>query len=256
MRTVTNVFIMNLAIGDLLMAILCIPFTPTANLLFYAWPFGSLMCRVVCYAQAVSVFISAYTMVAISIDRYIAIIYPLRPKMTRRHSYYLIALIWLVSLLTPMPTVVLSRLVKKSNLMPVNQTTTNVTSSNTNNLTENIGEQFNSNITFSTEMLDSTAINQSVQDLVSSEANVVLDEYVCIEDWAEMDHQTYYSFMLMLLQYLLPFSVLVFTYSRIALVVWGKQTPGEAHGKRDAKIAASKRKVSQFNTVFESINSL
>lgn len=49
--------------------------------------------------------------------------------------------------------------------------------------------------------------------------------------------------MLMILQYVLPFTVLVFTYSRIGLMIWGKQTPGEAHGGRDARIAASKRKV-------------
>ena len=113
-RSVTDLFILNLAIGDLLMAILCIPFTFTANLLFHAWPFGSLMCRLVSYAQAVFVFISAYTLVAISIDRYIAIIYPLRPRMTKRHSQYLVLFVWIVALLTPLPTALLSRLMLQS----------------------------------------------------------------------------------------------------------------------------------------------
>lgn len=73
MRTVTNFFIVNLAIGDILMAALCIPFTFVSNLLLQYWPFGAVMCVVVCYAQAVTVFISAYTLVAISIDRYVFI---------------------------------------------------------------------------------------------------------------------------------------------------------------------------------------
>jgi len=69
MRTVTNLFIVNLAIGDILMASLCIPPTFISNIILQYWPFGAVMCVLVCYAQAVSVFISAYTLVAISIDR-------------------------------------------------------------------------------------------------------------------------------------------------------------------------------------------
>lgn len=111
MRTVTNFFIMNLAIGDLLMACLCIPFTFVSNLILQYWSFGSIMCLVVSYAQAVSVFISAYTLIAISIDRYIAIIYPLRPRMTKLQSKMIIIVIWIVALLTPLPSALLSKLV-------------------------------------------------------------------------------------------------------------------------------------------------
>jgi neuropeptide Y receptor len=49
--------------------------------------------------------------------------------------------------------------------------------------------------------------------------------------------------MLMVLQYVVPLLVLVFTYTRIAVVVWGKQTPGEAENSRDQRMARSKRKV-------------
>jgi len=90
MRSVTNFFIMNMAIGDILMACLCIPFTFVSNLILQYWPFGTVMCLVVSYAQAVSVFISAYTLIAISIDRYIAMIYPLRPRMTKFQSKLII----------------------------------------------------------------------------------------------------------------------------------------------------------------------
>lgn len=84
--TVTNFFIVNMAAGDILMAFFCIPFTflPTYVLLY--WPFGATMCRIVSFSQAVSVFVSAYTMVAISSDRYLAIVYPLRPRMTRKQA--------------------------------------------------------------------------------------------------------------------------------------------------------------------------
>lgn len=83
--TVTNFFIANMAVGDILIAFFCIPFSSVSTFLLLYWPFGSMMCRIVSFSQAVSVFVSAYTMVAISCDKYLAIVYPLRPRMTRKH---------------------------------------------------------------------------------------------------------------------------------------------------------------------------
>lgn len=84
MKTVTNYFIVNLAVGDILMSLFCVPFSFFSTLLLQYWPFGSLLCLLVNYSQAVSVLVSAYTLVAISIDRYIAILWPLRPRITKR----------------------------------------------------------------------------------------------------------------------------------------------------------------------------
>lgn len=68
--------------------------------------------------------------------------------------------------------------------------------------------------------------------------------FICQEDWNNnQEYRTSYSVLLMILQYILPFTVLVFTYTRIGLMIWGRQTPGERDGGRDARIAASKRKV-------------
>ncbi|XP_074597565.1 RYamide receptor-like [Brevipalpus obovatus] len=188
MRTVTNFFIVNLAIGDILMASLCIPFTFVSNNLLGYWPFGALMCNIVAFSQGVSVFVSAYTLVAISIDRYIAVIYPLRPKMTKLQAEQIIFCIWLVGLLTPLPTALMSKL---SHITAENVTRT-----------------------------------------------------LCNEQWADMEQYRYaYSIMLTILQYFFPLIVLVVTYTRIAMVVWGKTTPGEAEDARDRRLAASKRKM-------------
>lgn len=108
MKTVTNYFIVNLAVGgklwwpiahiysqntnnamsfdstDILMSLFCVPFSFFSILLLQYWPFGSVMCHLVNYSQAVSVLVSAYTLVAISIDRYIAILWPLRPRISKR----------------------------------------------------------------------------------------------------------------------------------------------------------------------------
>lgn len=84
MKTVTNYFIVNLAVGDIMMSLFCVPFSFFSILILQYWPFGSLLCHLVNYSQAVSVLVSAYTLVAISIDRYIAILWPLRPRVSKR----------------------------------------------------------------------------------------------------------------------------------------------------------------------------
>ena len=71
MRTVTNFFIATLAISDMLMATLCIPFTFVAAVLLNYWPFGTAMCPIVQFVQTVAVFLSTHTLVAISIDRWV-----------------------------------------------------------------------------------------------------------------------------------------------------------------------------------------
>ncbi|XP_021344713.1 RYamide receptor-like, partial [Mizuhopecten yessoensis] len=108
MRTVMNFFIVSLAMSDLLMALLCIPFTFVANLVLNYWPFGDVLCPVVTFLQSVTVFLSSFTLVAISMDRYIAIIYPLRQKMSKKQAFIVIALIWFIAFIIPIPTAMFS----------------------------------------------------------------------------------------------------------------------------------------------------
>lgn len=109
MRTVTNLFLLNLAVSDIMKAVICNPFTFVANLILLYWPFGEFMCPFVTYVQVVAVFLSAFTLVAISLDRFVAIVYPLRPKMTRRFFLKIVLFIWFLSLAVPLPTAIISR---------------------------------------------------------------------------------------------------------------------------------------------------
>ncbi|XP_064618713.1 RYamide receptor-like [Lineus longissimus] len=113
MRTVTNYFIVNLAVSDILMASLCIPFTFTANLLVNYWPFGRAMCPIVTFAQTMAVFLSTFTLVSISLDRFIAIIYPLRPKMTTKQAVLVIVTIWVMSSVISLPTAIVSGTIQR-----------------------------------------------------------------------------------------------------------------------------------------------
>ncbi|XP_034830070.1 RYamide receptor-like [Maniola hyperantus] len=110
MKTVTNYFIMNLAIGDILMTIFCVPFSFVSMLVLRYWPFGIVMCKIVNYSQAVSVLVSAYTLLAISIDRYMAIMRPLKPRLGKTAAKMVVAAVWGGALSTAGPIFIVSRI--------------------------------------------------------------------------------------------------------------------------------------------------
>lgn len=56
-------------------------------------------------------------------------------------------------------------------------------------------------------------------------------------------YNSYYTIALLVLQFVFPLLVLIYTYTRIAFAVWGKKPPGEAENSRDQRMAKSKRKV-------------
>ena len=115
MHTVPNYFIVNLACSDIIMALFCIPFTFVANLILNYWPFGEAMCPIVLYIQVVAVFLSTYTLVAMGIDRYIVIVHPFKPRISAKQTCITIVVIWILSLLIPLPTLLKSRILYHSN---------------------------------------------------------------------------------------------------------------------------------------------
>nr|XP_016935329.2 neuropeptide SIFamide receptor [Drosophila suzukii]XP_036672829.1 neuropeptide SIFamide receptor [Drosophila suzukii] len=101
MRTVTNYFIVNLAIADILVIVFCLPATLIGNI-FVPWMLGWLMCKFVPYIQGVSVAASVYSLIAVSLDRFIAIWWPLK-QMTKRRARIMIIGIWVIALVTTIP---------------------------------------------------------------------------------------------------------------------------------------------------------
>ena len=71
MRTARNVFIINLAISDLLLCLVTMPLT-LMELLTQYWPLGDtpFVCRLVGTLQATSIFVSTISITAIALDRY------------------------------------------------------------------------------------------------------------------------------------------------------------------------------------------
>uniref|UniRef100_A0A672ZZQ5 Neuropeptide FF receptor 1 n=1 Tax=Sphaeramia orbicularis TaxID=375764 RepID=A0A672ZZQ5_9TELE len=104
MRTVTNLFILNLAISDLLVGIFCIPTTLVDNLIT-GWPFSNSVCKISGFVQGVSVSSSVFTLVAIAVERFRYIVYPLQPKPTIPVAKAAIMLIWVLAVAFMCPTV-------------------------------------------------------------------------------------------------------------------------------------------------------
>lgn len=70
MRTTRNFLLLNLAVADLTVALLCIPFEVVVKLTFPKWPLGPVMCKILWPTMTSVTTCSSATLVAISYDRY------------------------------------------------------------------------------------------------------------------------------------------------------------------------------------------
>ncbi|XP_036914243.1 neuropeptide Y receptor type 2 [Sturnira hondurensis] len=102
MHTVTNFFIANLAVADLLVNTLCLPFTLSYTLMG-EWKMGPVLCHLVPYAQALAVQVSTITLTVIALNRHRCIVYHLESKISKRISFLIIGLAWGISALLASP---------------------------------------------------------------------------------------------------------------------------------------------------------
>lgn len=111
LQTVGNYFVISLAFSDIIMVILCVPFTVLTNLLYYHWIFGSFLCPVVGYLQLASVIQRSFILLAAAADRHQAIWKPMCKRLSKRTAKILIVGIWIISLIIPLPIAMYSKLV-------------------------------------------------------------------------------------------------------------------------------------------------
>ncbi|CAK9816958.1 Allatostatin-A receptor [Anthophora quadrimaculata] len=104
MRSTTNILIINLAVADLLFVIFCIPFTATDFVLPF-WPFGNFWCKMVQYLIIVTAYASVYTLVLMSLDRYLAVVHPIRSMSwrTENHAIVAICIAWTIIFAISLP---------------------------------------------------------------------------------------------------------------------------------------------------------
>ncbi|KAL1117622.1 hypothetical protein AAG570_003937 [Ranatra chinensis] len=107
MRTVTNYFLVNLSLADLLMSL----FNCAFNFVYMVnndWYFGRSYCTVNNFIANVTVSASVFTLMSITIDRYLAIVRPLKPRITKCKAQFTILIIWSSSLILAIPCLLYS----------------------------------------------------------------------------------------------------------------------------------------------------
>nr|ASV63221.1 somatostatin receptor type 2 [Channa punctata] len=113
MKTVTNIYILNLAVADVLF-MLGLPFI-AIQLALVHWPFGPVLCRVVMTVDSLNQFTSIFCLMVMSIDRYLAVVHPIRSTKWRkpRMAKTINLAVWGVSLMVNLPIVIYSGIITK-----------------------------------------------------------------------------------------------------------------------------------------------
>ncbi|XP_048761624.2 neuropeptide FF receptor 2-like isoform X2 [Ostrea edulis] len=102
MRTVTNYYILNLAISDMLVGLFAM-WIHLVDDLTQGWVLGSFLCKFNPFLQITAMCASVFTLVAIAGDRFFAIVFPLKSRVTQRKVSVIIIVIWLAALAIALP---------------------------------------------------------------------------------------------------------------------------------------------------------
>lgn len=108
MKTVTNLFIANLAFADLNVVLINVPMN-ILKMKLDTWPFGVAICKIVTSLLAITLAASVGSLIAIAVDRHRAIVHPLKPRMRTRHAFYILIAIWISAIALATPLLVFSK---------------------------------------------------------------------------------------------------------------------------------------------------
>ncbi|KOX74575.1 Neuropeptide FF receptor 1 [Melipona quadrifasciata] len=104
LRSITNFFLANLAVADFCVGIFCVYQTLT-NYLMNSWPLGDVLCKVYMFVHALSYTASVLILMVVCIERYLAIVYPIkcRSVLTRSRLQLVIGIVWIVAAIYALP---------------------------------------------------------------------------------------------------------------------------------------------------------
>lgn len=107
MVNTTNILILSLALADLFFIVFCVPFTAAAYIL-PQWPFGKAWCKIMQYLTYVCAYASVYTLVLMSLDRYLAVVHPIKSISirTERNCCIIVSLAWFIILCANIPILI------------------------------------------------------------------------------------------------------------------------------------------------------
>ncbi|XP_006820210.1 phe13-bombesin receptor-like [Saccoglossus kowalevskii] len=133
MRSVTNMFIAQIALGDIIMLLLAMPFDIISKYVYEDWSFGSSFCRSMSFFKDYSLAVTIFTLTAMSIDRLLTLSRAMRPYSIRtmKKFFTVAVIIQLLSLSAAIPSTILSDVWRElayghSNVNAVNASSTRV----------------------------------------------------------------------------------------------------------------------------------
>ncbi|CAH1242803.1 CCKBR [Branchiostoma lanceolatum] len=104
LRAATTYYLASLAAADLIICFACVPIR-TAEYFLPQWELGLFMCKAIAFVQMLSVICSVLTLTAISIERYYAILHPMKAKSicTLGRTRKIMAGVWIMALILSSP---------------------------------------------------------------------------------------------------------------------------------------------------------
>ena len=107
MRKPINFLIVNMAMSDLLFPIFSIP-RVIQRLYINSWliggPLGQALCKLACFLPRVSIVVSIQSLVLIAVDRFGAVVFPLRsPLISSKLCPFLILATWIIAMAVQSP---------------------------------------------------------------------------------------------------------------------------------------------------------
>lgn len=106
--TAANTFMLNLCVSDLLF-LLSLPLWAVYYSLGYSWPFGRLTCKLCGALLNFNLYASIFFITSMSVDRYLAIVHPLRSQNSRnpRRARLACVLVWVLACACSSPSLYL-----------------------------------------------------------------------------------------------------------------------------------------------------
>ncbi|XP_038141431.1 chemokine-like receptor 1 [Cyprinodon tularosa] len=106
-RTVNTVWFLNLAVADFLFTAF-LPLGITYQALHFNWIFGRFMCKLNSTVNFLNLYASVYTLVVISVDRFVSVVWPIWAQVHRtvRKASYVSLCVWALALCLSLPAFV------------------------------------------------------------------------------------------------------------------------------------------------------
>ncbi|ELT97061.1 hypothetical protein CAPTEDRAFT_125114 [Capitella teleta] len=95
MRTTPNIFIGSLALGDLLLLLVSVPFYGMIYT-HYDWPYGEFLCKVKGFLLTQSLGVSVFMLTVLAVNRYITTMIPNRQQQSPRRTLLTAAAVWIL----------------------------------------------------------------------------------------------------------------------------------------------------------------